>query len=97
VWAGVWSPESHQPENRELVNESRFPFFPTAVGTKRSLRALRAEHRAIPIHPCASPEKMLSNHNLAFRNRKALPMTETELKLNVALAMIGLSSKPKKG
>jgi hypothetical protein len=37
------------------------------------------------------------NHSLTFRSRKALLMTETELMLIAAPAMIGLSSKPKKG
>ena len=36
-------------------------------------------------------------HGLTFRSRKALLMTETELKLIAAPAMIGLSSKPKNG
>lgn len=37
------------------------------------------------------------NHSLTFRNRKALLMTETELRLIAAPAMIGLSSIPKNG
>ena len=37
------------------------------------------------------------NHSLVFRSRRALPMTETELMLIAAPAMIGLSSKPKNG
>ena len=37
------------------------------------------------------------NHSLTFRSRKALLMTETELRLIAAPAMIGLSSKPKNG
>jgi hypothetical protein len=37
------------------------------------------------------------NHSLTFRRRKALLMTETELRLIAAPAMIGLSSKPKNG
>src|SRR5439155_1409869 len=36
-------------------------------------------------------------HNLALRSRSALPMTETELKLIAAPAMMGLSSTPKSG
>ena len=36
-------------------------------------------------------------HSLTFRSRKALLMTETELRLIAAPAMIGLSSKPKNG
>ena len=34
---------------------------------------------------------------LAFRSRKALPITDTELKLMAAAASIGLSSRPMKG
>jgi len=36
-------------------------------------------------------------HSRAPRNRKALPTTDTELKLIAAAAIIGLSSSPKKG
>jgi hypothetical protein len=38
-----------------------------------------------------------TSHNLTFRSRNALLMTETELRLIAAPAMIGLSSKPKNG
>jgi hypothetical protein len=38
-----------------------------------------------------------SAHKGAFRNRSALPITETELKLIAALAIIGLSNKPQIG
>ena len=37
------------------------------------------------------------NHSLTFRSRKALLMTETELRLIAAPARIGLSSRPKNG
>ena len=36
-------------------------------------------------------------HSLTFRSRKALLITETELRLIAAPAMIGLSSRPKNG
>ena len=39
----------------------------------------------------------LSGQMRAPRNRKALPTTDTELKLIAAAAMIGLSNNPKKG
>ena len=39
----------------------------------------------------------LRGHSLTFRRRRALLMTETELRLIAAPAMIGLSSKPKNG
>ena len=37
------------------------------------------------------------SHSCARRNRSALNITETELKLIAAAAMIGESSRPKKG
>ena len=37
------------------------------------------------------------NHRFTFRSRKALLMTETELRLIAAPAMTGLSSRPKNG
>ena len=36
-------------------------------------------------------------HSFVFRSRKALAMTDTELKLMAAPAMMGLSSQPKNG
>ena len=48
-------------------------------------------------HPCFSFDVSQLNHSLTFRSRKALLMTETELRLIAAPAMIGLSSKPKNG
>ena len=36
-------------------------------------------------------------HNDAFLSRSALPMTETELNVMAALAIIGLSSRPSHG
>jgi hypothetical protein len=38
-----------------------------------------------------------SPHNRVKRNRSALPITETELKLMAAAATIGLSNKPNAG
>jgi hypothetical protein len=37
------------------------------------------------------------NYNFSERSRSALAITETELKLIAALAIIGLSSHPKMG
>lgn len=39
----------------------------------------------------------LKNHSFTLRNRRALLITETELRLIAAPAMMGLSSNPKKG
>ena len=36
-------------------------------------------------------------HSCTRRSRRALPMTDTELKVIAALAIIGLSSRPKNG
>jgi hypothetical protein len=36
-------------------------------------------------------------HNVARRRRRALPMTDTELKVMAALAITGLSKRPKNG
>ena len=36
-------------------------------------------------------------YRLALRSRNALPMTETELKLMAALAIIGLNNRPNQG
>jgi len=36
-------------------------------------------------------------YNFNLRSRKALPITDTELKLMAALAIIGLSSNPNAG
>ena len=41
--------------------------------------------------------KLLARHNAIRRNRRALLITETELKLIAAAAMIGDNSKPKTG
>ena len=38
-----------------------------------------------------------SAHNLARRKRNAFPITDTELRLIAALAIIGLKSQPKTG
>ena len=43
------------------------------------------------------PIYILLPHSLTARSRKALAITETELKLIAALAIIGLSNKPKTG
>ena len=40
---------------------------------------------------------MRPTYKVVLRNRRALAMTETELKLIAALASIGLSSHPKMG
>lgn len=52
--------------------------------------------------PFALGDRCFGNHvfrdpSLTFRRRKALLMTETELRLIAAPAMIGLSSRPKNG
>ena len=41
--------------------------------------------------------QILAGHSRTKRSRNALPMTDTELKLMAAAAMIGLSRTPKAG
>ena len=51
-----------------------------------------ADGAQVPAH-----EFSIARHNAARLNRRALPITDTELKVMAALAMIGLSSSPKTG
>jgi hypothetical protein len=45
-----------------------------------------------------APERALrESYNAARRSLRAIPMTETELRLMAALAMIGERRRPKKG
>ena len=46
---------------------------------------------------CRQPDGNWFVHSFAFRRRSALAMTETELKLMAAPAMMGLKSRPKNG
>lgn len=41
--------------------------------------------------------KLLKRHKAILRNRSAFEMTDTELKVMAALAIMGLRSKPKNG
>ena len=43
------------------------------------------------------PRRQFGNHSGAFRSRRALVMTDTELRLIAAPAIIGLSSRPQNG
>ena len=43
------------------------------------------------------PRRQSGNHSFAFRSRRALVMTDTELRLIAAPAIIGLSSRPQNG
>ena len=49
------------------------------------------------IHPWGVIIFPVASHNDARLNRKALPITDTELKLMAAAAIIGLNSNPKNG
>ena len=44
-----------------------------------------------------NPRRQFGNHSCAFRSRRALVMTDTELRLIAAPAIIGLSSRPQNG
>jgi len=73
------------------------------IGTPKTRRAdlqvvFRPDGRAAN-HPLTPPRLRPPSRyqTRARRSRKALPITDTELKLMAAAAMIGLSSKPKAG
>ena len=51
-----------------------------------------ADGAQVPTHDVSIPR-----HSVTRRNRRAFPMTDTELKVIAALAIIGLSSSPKNG
>ena len=55
-----------------------------------------ADRVAMGYNPTA-PSVNYFIHNFTFRNRSALVMTETELKLIAMPAIIGLNSTPKNG
>ena len=74
--------------SNSLVRRATRPEAPVISITGKSLTGLGA---AI----CSAFCSMF--HSFIFRSRKALPMTETELMLIAAPAIIGLSSKPKNG
>jgi hypothetical protein len=65
---------------------------PTGVVYGSTLRKAYATAGAI-LFRCA----MSQSQSAARRRRSALPITDTELKAMAALAIIGLSSRPKKG
>ena len=43
------------------------------------------------------PEFLVPGHSLTFRSRRALPITDTELNVIAAAAIMGLSSNPNTG
>src|SRR5690242_2921133 len=59
------------------------------------LRTLSEKHRGW-VPPFSIPTKSAA-YKLTFRSRNALAITETELKLIAALAIIGLSNQPNTG
>ena len=64
--------------------------------TKEYFNGLLAlTHRSAHLRFCLYVSQL--NHSFTFRSRKALPMTETELRLIAAPAMTGLSSRPTNG
>lgn len=74
-----------------------FREFPRPPQSCDGVSTLRTRPSAWPNPPRFCFHVSRLNHSLTFRNRKALLMTETELRLIAAPAMIGLSSKPKNG
>ena len=82
-----------------LRNHPLFVRMQDATRNSAGIRGLHAPSVDIP--ECASSFFFFYvsqlNHSFTFRSRKALPMTETELRLIAAPAMTGLSSSPKTG
>ncbi len=81
-----------------LQENSRFLRFvvagaPAPVGMTNELMAdkvkVKSDRQECPSHT--------SGYSFAWRRRRALVITETELKLMAAAAKMGLSSRPKKG
>lgn len=71
---------------------------PTAESfDKRSLRRCGSCSSRLGKRRRAQCARSTSTHRAARRSRKALTMTDTELRLIAALASIGLSSTPKTG
>jgi len=62
------------------------------AGADHRRRARQDEH-----HGKGGETRHSDDHSACRRSRSALPMTETELNVIAALAMIGLSSRPKAG
>ena len=51
----------------------------------------------LPNYPCNPCDPRFNFHSFSVRNLNAFAITETELRLIAAPAMMGLSSKPKNG
>lgn len=79
--------------NRSMMSDTvspRLSRFPTA-------RNLRRQESSIRSSVVATLQKIPSFYNFTERRRRALAMTETELRLMAAPAMIGLRRRPKNG
>ncbi len=71
------------------------PDFPCTKRTHVSIYSMNSDIRcSIPLNWCIDRAMFYIR---AFRSLSALVITETELKLMAAAAMIGLSSRPKNG
>ena len=105
-------PKTKDPDNFvNLVNWHRNYRNCTVIATHpvefdarrcaKTTHAIRGELPAFYSVLCTQPESCrpiaTRAYNLAPRNRKALPITDTELRLIAAAAIIGLRSRPKAG
>jgi|HubBroStandDraft_3_1064219.scaffolds.fasta_scaffold646752_2 hypothetical protein len=79
-----------QPETLQAVRIRELAESPELFGLKRVLQFVGHRH----VGHGRDYNKL---YKLALRRRSAFTITETELKVIAALAMIGLSSKPKIG
>ncbi len=67
--------------------------------TRQYQRQAKSDEREKSLHASRSIPHVppLSSHSDVLRRRSAFPITETELNVIAALAIIGLSSRPKTG
>lgn len=68
----------------------------SSYDTSRYLKSVRS-CVSLPSLPCSLFHAIMRGQSFALRNLRALPTTETELKLIAAAAIMGLSRTPKKG
>src|ERR1700722_5772609 len=88
----------HTTTHRELLAKNR-------RYTHRSVEdRIPADEKPLPRTPskaigqkCRSHHLCRTDHSFRFRKRRALVITDTELKLMAAAAKMGLSSRPKTG
>lgn len=90
------------PNDRMHVFNAAYIFqLPDPIHSDKLLKGVvKARHaRALRLNCCPAlhAEARAHSYSFALRSRSALPMTDTELNVMAALAIIGLSTIPKNG